>query len=254
MFFLAAGQTDIGPCRSRNEDRISIDSDLALFVVADGVGGQAGGAIASTLGVEAVREAIRESPAADPDTRLAAAVREANRRVCAAAREQAALREMGSTLTAALVQGERLALAWVGDSRAYLVRDGAIRRLSEDHTLAAEQVRLGLLSTAEAEYAGGRSLITRALGQEGVEVGTAELLLHDGDRVLLCTDGLTEPVPDQAILLVAASAETPRAACRRLVEIANCSGGRDNVSLIAIHFFADGWRFRWRRFLGRFRR
>ena len=150
------------------------------------------------------------------------------------------MRGMGTTVVIALIRGPRAFIGSVGDSRAYLVRDGALRQLTSDHTLVNEQVRAGALSTQEARRHPARNILTRAVGsQEDVEPDLVEQDLRPGDTLLLCSDGLTTMVEDADILkTVLAHADDPKAACRALIDLANERGGDDNVTAVLARVLA----------------
>ena len=231
-----AGVTQTGNVRRSNEDSFLIDPPL--FVVADGMGGAQAGEIASRMAAEAFHDL--EAGAADGEGALRQVIQTANRRINEHARTDASLAGMGTTVTAALVgSGGRVAFANVGDSRAYLLRGGELRQLSEDHSLVSELVRAGELSEEEAERHPQRSVITRALGTEGdVQVDTFTVDGAPGDVVLLCSDGLTEMLADERIAAILASESEPKSACERLVAEANEQGGRDNITAIVVFFEA----------------
>lgn len=246
MYLHAAGETDPGRVRSLNEDSILLDPDLQLFAVADGMGGHAAGEVASAMAVDVLREAVGESLSAlSPGCALtardlAAAVGRAGHAIYRGAGVRPERRGMGTTVAAALRAGSALAVAHVGDSRVYRIRGGAMERLTEDHSLVAEQVREGILTPQEAERSPKRNLLTRALGyRPDVEVDAAEFSFRAGDRFLLCTDGLTALVPDEAILGVLEKDRDPAAACRRLIRAANDAGGTDNVSAVVLEVRDD---------------
>jgi protein phosphatase len=251
MKILAHGLSDKGLSRTHNEDSFFADKDLGLFVVADGMGGHAAGDIASNMAVEALSGYIRKSRTgvgprigpsdsgrSDASNRLVSGIGLANQVVCHAAKTNPSWRGMGTTIVAALADGDRVSIAHAGDSRAYLVRSGTISQLTDDHSVVAEQVRKGLISREEAEASGIRNLITRALGSdEALEADVTEIHIIDGDRLLLCSDGLNTMVADKEILMIMASDNAPESACTRLVEAANKNGGKDNVTVV-VAFFA----------------
>jgi protein phosphatase len=216
--------TDIGRARERNEDGLLVAPPL--FAVADGMGGHRGGDVASRLALEALGEG---------DRALADRVREANRRVYERSMVDRAVAGMGTTLTAAVVEGDRLRLAHVGDSRAYLLRDGRLRRLTEDHTLVHRMVTRGQLTEEEAAEHPYRSVLTRALGTEpDVAVDEAVVEVRAGDRLLLCTDGLTGMVPEARVAEILRTVRDPQEAADRLVEEANEAGGLDNITVLVL--------------------
>lgn len=231
-----AALTDVGRARERNEDSFFVGA--GVFAVADGLGGHRAGEVASALSLEPIAAlAAPEESFRD----LAAAVQRANRDVYERARSNPDLSGMGTTLTALAVLGDVARIAHVGDSRCYLIRAGKIRRLTDDHTVVARLVREGKLSPKEAATHPHRSLLLRALGSEpSVLVDQADLDLLPGDRLLLCSDGLTGPVADDEILRLAGAEGDLDAACRALVALANARGGPDNVTVVLIeHGRAD---------------
>ena len=221
-----AGASDPGRKRRRNEDAYVIDPPL--FAVADGMGGAQAGEIASKLAASAVR-------GGDPG-RLEELIQEANRRVHQRSVEDAAASGMGTTLTVAEIVGERVSIGHVGDSRAYLVRDGSLEQLTQDHSLVAELVRSGKLTPEEAEQHPQRSVITRALGTDpDVDVDTFAVEPQPGDLFLLCSDGLTSMVDDETIeRLVDEKRGDLDGLVKALIRAANKGGGEDNITVVAI--------------------
>jgi len=252
MKILAHGLSDKGLSRNYNEDSFYTDQDLGLFVVADGMGGHAAGDIASNMAVEALSGYIGKSctgvkpligPShsgrSDVSNRLVSGIRLANQVVCEAANNNPSWQGMGTTIVAALVDGDRVSIAHAGDSRAYLFRSGTISQLTDDHSVVAERVRKGLMSKEEAEGSRIRNLITRALGDdEALEVDVTEIDIMDGDRLLLCSDGLSTMVADDEVLSIITSDNAPESACRRLVDAANNNGGKDNITVVVVFFAA----------------
>jgi len=230
----AAAATDIGLVREGNEDSYLVDEPL--FAVADGMGGHRGGEVASQLALETVEKLFRKGTGD-----LAEQVREANRAVFERSVEDRQVAGMGTTLTAALVEGDRIRLAHVGDSRAYLLRDGELRRLTEDHTLVHRMVTEGEISETEAEAHPQRSVLTRALGVDMfVDVDDDVVQVRSGDRLLLCTDGLTGMVSEDEIKEVLQDVADPSEAAERLVRAANEAGGVDNTTVVILDFSDDG--------------
>jgi protein phosphatase len=222
--------TDIGLVRERNEDGYLVRPPL--FAVADGMGGHRGGEVASRLALETL-----ERPG---DAPLAERVREANRVVYERSMLDRSVAGMGTTLTAAVLEGDRLRLAHVGDSRAYLLREGRLERLTEDHTMVHQMVRQGRLTEEEAAWHPYRSVLTRALGTEpDVPVDEAVVQVRPGDRVLLCTDGLTSMVEEARIGEVLRTTPDPQEAADRLVEAAIAAGGLDNVTVVVLDLEED---------------
>ena len=228
----AAGLTDTGRKRRRNEDAFVCRAPL--FAVAVGMGGAQAGEVASRLAATAISE---RAPDSSGEAVVAALVAEANRRVWQRSQEDMSHSGMGTTITVALADlaGGTIAIGHVGDSRAYRIRDGALKQLTEDHSLVAELVRRGRLSPEEAETHPQRSVITRALGTDPeVEVDLFTVEALPGDLFLLCSDGLTTMVSDEEILKLAE--ESPGdldAAVRALVNAANAAGGEDNITVVA---------------------
>lgn len=222
--------TDTGLVRDHNEDAFLVEAPL--FAVADGMGGHKGGEVASRIALQT----MEESRGSD-DVALAEAVREANRAVLDAAAGDRDLSGMGTTLTALVAKDDGIDLAHVGDSRAYLLRDGALRQLTEDHTLVHRMVQEGRLTEEEAKIHPHRSILTRALGVESdIQVDGAAVQIEPGDRVLLCSDGLTSMVPDERIHHVLEEHPDPQEASAALVRVANEAGGQDNITVMVLDF------------------
>ena len=224
------GKTDPGRLRRINED--SWFSRSPLFVIADGMGGAQAGEVASATAIEVFQEGLAEG-GGSAEERLAAMVEEANDRVHQASVSSRELSGMGTTTTAAYVGETDVALAHVGDSRAYLFRDGNLERLTDDHTLVDEFVRQGRLTPEEAEVHPQRSVITRALGPEAdVEVDHFSVRGRDGDVFLLCSDGLTSMVAEAEVARILGSHDDLNRVANALVQAANDAGGRDNITVI----------------------
>ena len=231
-----AARTDIGRARQRNEDAYLVHEPL--FAVADGMGGHRGGDVASSLALESL--SVPERDSADASAALVEDIKEANRRVLERGEAERDLRGMGTTLTAVVTEADKAYLAHVGDSRAYLLRDGSLQQLTEDHTLVQRMVREGRLTPEEAARHPQRSIITRALGvEEEVPVDQLTLDIHPGDRLLLCTDGLTGPVSKQRIQEVLEQETDPDSAVEKLVDEANQAGGDDNITVVLLDFQDD---------------
>lgn len=221
--------TDTGRQRRANED--SLYARVPVFVVADGMGGAKAGEVASQIAVEAFAPGLPEE--GSPEERLAVRAREANARIHELSRSDRDRAGMGTTLTAAYVGECEVSIAHVGDSRAYLLREGELRRLTRDHSLVQALIDQQELTEEEAPYHPGRSIITRALGPEpDVEVETRTHRAQDGDVVLLCSDGLTSMVGEEAVGEVLRSSSSLRAAGRGLIAAANEAGGRDNITVV----------------------
>ena len=270
MRITSCGITDVGLKRGHNEDNYLINEELNLFVVADGMGGHAGGEYASAIAVNTVEEIVTSldpelmpfalddaGPEADEDEaptepghvdeevteelpdaveltrqKLVHAIRLAGRRIFEKAREQPEYHGMGTTAVVVLVERGHAYVAHVGDSRVYLVRDGAIEQLTEDHSLVAEKIRHGLITPEEARSHRMRNVITRSLGyQEDVEVDISVRRVRPGDRFLLCSDGLSGHVADDEMADLV-SRLSPQEAARALVELACERGGEDNITTV----------------------
>lgn len=225
--------TDIGRVRERNEDSFLVDHPL--YAVADGMGGHRGGAVASELALERVEELFRRGRAS-----LADVVRSANRAVFERSMTDRAVSGMGTTLTAAMIDRDGVHLAHVGDSRAYLLRGGALRQLTEDHTLVNRMVKAGEISREEADVHPHRNVLTRTIGTEpDVKVDETDVPVILGDRFLLCSDGLTGMVAEDQIRSILEATPTPQEAADRLVKAANRAGGIDNITVIVLDIEED---------------
>jgi protein phosphatase len=221
--------TDTGRQRRDNED--SMYARAPVFVVADGMGGAQAGEVASRIAIEAFEQGLPD--AGSPEERLAERVREANQRIYELSRTEHERAGMGTTLTAAYLGEGDVAIAHVGDSRAYLFRDGSLQRLTQDHSLVGELVRRGKLTEEQAEEHPQRSIITRALGPEpSVQVDTWSYRVRDGDILLLCSDGLTSMITEPQIAEILSSAGSLEEAGERLIAEANAAGGRDNITVV----------------------
>jgi PPM family protein phosphatase len=230
------GLSHRGRRRRHNEDAYVVQPPL--FAVADGMGGAKAGEVASALAADAVQESGNDGDSGE--ARVAALIEEANRRVFRRASEDREASGMGTTMTVALVEGDEVAIGHVGDSRAYLIRDGRLEQLTDDHSLVAELVRSGKLTPEEAETHPQRSVITRALGTEAdVDVDTFSVQSAPGDLFLLCSDGLTSMVDDETILdAVERNRADLEEAAKALINAANRGGGGDNITVV--FFEVDG--------------
>jgi PPM family protein phosphatase len=268
-----AGQTDIGCVRANNEDNFGYDSRYGIFVLCDGMGGQAAGEVASKMGVDTLLEYFRTaahmpapaphsaasakaagpedetqeiepvSPAASSGAEsLAEAIHLANRRIYNAGQSENGRSGMGSTIVAALLRGHSLAIANVGDSRIYLIRQGQIEQLTDDHSLVMEQVRLGYITREQAETSELQNVILRALGSEAeVKPDIEDLVAVNGDLILLTSDGLTRHVRDHEILEIVTNSASLPAACAGLIRIAKDRGGNDNVTCLLVRMVERPW-------------
>jgi PPM family protein phosphatase len=226
-------KTDTGRQRRDNEDSAYVR--VPLFVVADGMGGAQAGEVASALAVEEFRRGLPDADAEHPtaEQRLAARVQSANRRIYETAHTAREHEGMGTTLTAVYFDDSELAIAHVGDSRAYVLREGDLTRLTHDHSLVEELMRRGKLTPEQAAEHPQRSIITRALGIEAeVEVDTWTLPGRAGDVVLLCSDGLTSMIDENTIAAILRAETDLDRAGERLIHEANEAGGRDNITVV----------------------
>ena len=237
MILTATARSDVGRVRSANEDRFALAPDLGLYLVADGMGGHIGGQLASTLAADGTIEALRsvaDSPAS-PTDKLRYCVAAANHEIFVTAQAKPELTGMGTTLVALLAGDGRIGLAHVGDSRAYLVRGGNIRQLTDDHSLVAELVRRREITAHAARGHPHRHVLTRALGvRRTVEADLAELTPAADDIFVLCSDGLTGHVQDEEIAAEVARESDPDAACAHLIDLANSRGGEDNTTVLLV--------------------
>ncbi|MEX0835802.1 MAG: Stp1/IreP family PP2C-type Ser/Thr phosphatase, partial [Nitriliruptor sp.] len=233
----ATGVTDVGRVRKANEDAFHVGP--RLVAVADGMGGHLAGEVASSTALEPVK-ALDEVDFTDGPAAISAlreAVIEANQTVSRMADEDPAYRGMGTTLTVALIEGRRLHIAHVGDSRAYLLRGDRFAQLTDDHTLVQHLVDEGQITREEAATHPQRSIITRAIGvSPHIEVDALSLELDPGDQLLLCSDGLTGVIDDDEIARQLATRDDPDETLQRLVDAANAGGGPDNITAVLLRY------------------
>jgi PPM family protein phosphatase len=241
--------------RNINEDTWSARADLGLYVVADGMGGHAAGEVASRVAVEAIERFTNDSAAFDShdtwpfpfDTaislnanRLKAALRIANHRIAAAAADSAELRGMATTACAVIAEGDAGAVAHVGDSRVYLQRGGELRQLTLDHSWVEEQVRAGVMDARAARQHPWRNVVTRALsGGEDPEIDVLDVPLQAGDRLLLCSDGLSGVISHEEISARLRAPGALESVCASLVDAANAAGGPDNITVLVLQVDAS---------------
>lgn len=244
----AAAKTDVGLVRRSNQDSFGLDDELGLFVVCDGMGGASGGEVASNLAVQSFLATAKQELAAlaavksDRDRNcLWRATLAANRAVRMRAEYDTQYRGMGTTLVAARLDGDALTVVNVGDSRAYLVRDGVAEQITSDHSYVAESVRLGVMTVEEAQRSTMQSVITRAVGaEEDVVPDLFERTVMAGDLVLLVSDGLTRHVSDERIgEIISRKRQSGVESCRLLIEAAKEDGGSDNITCLVIRI-CDG--------------
>lgn len=251
-----AARSDIGCVRLNNEDNYGYDADCGIYVVCDGMGGQAAGEVASKIGVDTILGYFREGektgqypvpgqPFEGVSARanvLGQSIRRANQAIHDSARGDPERAGMGSTVVAALVEDGFFSIGHAGDSRIYLLRQGAIQQLTRDHSLVMEQVRRGLLTPEQARASDMQNIIIRALGaDETVEPDLDDQAAQEGDILLLCSDGLTRHVPDESICdLVTGVAALPLAV-GSLIEAARGAGGSDNITCMLLKFVKQPW-------------
>jgi serine/threonine protein phosphatase PrpC len=255
----SSGLTDVGRVRTNNEDSFRIVEPLSLFILSDGMGGEAHGEIASAMAVETISEYLAEPKQDSGETlhgeatdnfslntkRLKSAVHLANLKIYQSAQKNPEQRGMGATLTVVWLEDAKLSIAHVGDSRAYLLRSGNLQQLTNDHSLVAEQVRRGLITPQQAEESEMQSVLLRALGAHpDVEVDVDEVAVVPNDVLLLCSDGLTRMVTEPEIAGTLQAETNPASAAQKLIELANGNGGLDNVTVIVARFQDEspkGW-------------
>jgi protein phosphatase len=238
----AAGLTDVGRVRARNEDAVWVDPEVDLLIVADGLGGHASGDKASRIAVSTIpplfkrlsqeAQADQSSDRFSPVTHcLRFCLNEANRAIFEAGQSDLRDHGMGCTCTAVYFHADRLSVAHVGDSRCYLIRDGVMKQITEDHSLLAEQLKRGLITAAEAAT-GNQNILSRAMGVEPyVEIDIEEHAILPGDLVLLCTDGLNKELSDEEVGQIIAETPDLEELAERLIAAANAVRGRDNITV-----------------------
>jgi len=249
-----AGKTDVGCVRTNNEDNLGFDSRYGIFVVCDGMGGQAAGEVASKMGVDVLLDYFRNQPSgaarqsvngqngSSGAQSLANAIQLANKTIFEAGQQSNGRNGMGSTIVAALVRGNSLAIANVGDSRIYLVRQGTIQQLTQDHSLVMEQVRRGYITLQQAQQSEMQNIILRALGsEEVVEADIEDLVALPGDILIMASDGLTRYVPDEDILKIVQGPRGLQKACDELVKKARECGGDDNITCLLVRIIDRAW-------------
>ncbi|MBB5965537.1 PP2C family protein-serine/threonine phosphatase [Planomonospora venezuelensis] len=232
-----AARSDVGVRRESNED--SGYASARLLAIADGMGGHAGGEIASSLAVTAVAALDESLPetGADLKAALKTVARDVNRMIREMSEQEPALRGMGTTLTALLWDGDMFALAHVGDSRAYMLRDGALYQITHDHTLVQSLVDDGRITPEQAAEHPRRSMVLRVL--EGTGDGELDLTLREaqpGDRYLVCSDGLTAVVGPETLFTILTEVDDPGETAHRLIDLANRGGGPDNITCVVADF------------------
>ncbi|MBZ5512613.1 MAG: Stp1/IreP family PP2C-type Ser/Thr phosphatase [Acidobacteriia bacterium] len=258
-----AGKSDVGCVRQNNEDNFGYDSRFGVYVVCDGMGGQAAGEVASKLAVDVVLRYFRDGSkngsfptvgtpmdtVSERANTLGSAIHLANEAIYEAATQHAAQSGMGSTIVGVLVDKDFYSIGHAGDSRIYRIRQGAIEQLTKDHSLVMEQVRRGLLTLEEAQHSEMQNIIIRALGpEEKVQPDLDDQMAEPGDVLLLCSDGLIRHVPDDSILEVVQGTISLQLMADRLIEAARDGGGSDNITVLLLRFEELPWYnqlFRW---------
>ncbi|GEM_PF-1339239 len=237
MVLYYGSRTDIGRGRSSNQDAVSCDPQTGLFVVADGMGGHSGGETASRVAIETIQGAVSQ---AKPNYQermfaLVAGIREANHKIHILGSNDAEKRGMGTTVTALLVDQGRYFITHVGDSRAYIIRNGKLIQITRDHSFVQHLVDSGIINSEQARVHERRNEITRAVGiAEDVKIDTFEGEIKENEAILLCSDGLWGELSEEEILEAISRSNTPQEACDRLIDWANDKGGHDNISVIIV--------------------
>lgn len=231
--------SDIGLLRKRNEDHYLVMDKYGLFIVCDGMGGHKGGEIASTLAVENIEEYMLTLSAnslwEEPISILNAAICKANHLIWLQGQDNPEWHEMGTTITAAVINKKQLSVANVGDSSLYMFRNGKLKKITRDHTLAEKMVADGLLKNEDKKNSGYNHILTRALGaQEDVLIDNFEHRLYAGDLVLLCSDGLTDMLENNEIESILNQNDNLENSINTLLEAALKKGGYDNITIILL--------------------
>lgn len=253
MRIVSAGQTDVGCVRKHNEDNFLIDSELGLYIVADGLGGHAAGEVASKIVVDKMGQFVAQTVEQDrtwpleydvnlayDGNRLKVALMLTDQAILEDIRANPERESMGSTVVACLVHDARISLVHVGDSRAYLLNGNGIQQVTKDHSWVAEQVANGILTPDEARKHPFRNVITQALGNGAdLDIAIQEIQVQQMDRLLLCSDGLSGMVQDKDIWAVVQKCNTLQEATQQLVSLARENGGEDNITVLIIGFESD---------------
>jgi serine/threonine protein phosphatase PrpC len=259
-----AGRTDVGLVRANNEDNLGYDTASGVYVVCDGMGGQAAGERASKLAVDTVMGYFGRAPKDDREVfgkvferlspranALARAIQLANQTIHEEAGRDPRYNGMGSTVVAIAVEGDEFSVAHVGDSRAYLLRGGVIQQLTSDHSLVMEQVRRGMMTLEDAEKTSIQNVIVRSLGaEESVDPDLADHELLAGDMLLMCSDGLSHFVHDNSLADVLTASSSPDGACVDLIQAAKAASSNDNITCMVLRADEPSWSDR---MLGRLR-
>ena len=260
MRFRVGAATDTGRVRKLNEDAFAVVPEHGLFVVCDGMGGARAGEVASRMAVETITATLADTGAASPSgaarregyrpftSRLAQAVERSNQAILDHAEQDEGHAGMGTTVVAALIAEEIASIAHVGDSRAYLWRNGAVEPLTKDHSVVQEQVEEGLLSQEQSLQSKHQNLLLRALGHKpDVEVDLAEVPLRSGDYLVLCSDGMTRMVSERELAATITAIQDPQGVCDALLASANRGGSPDNVTVVIVEVRESWWGRLWPR-------
>lgn len=234
-----AAKTDIGKLREINEDTFLVEDKI--FAVADGMGGHRAGEVASSMAIDILKKRAGEFEEGDTPQRIQKMLKEAldevNDAIVKKGETQGDYLGMGTTLTAFHISERRIFLVHIGDSRAYLIRNGKITQLTQDHTLVADMVGKGEISEEEARIHPLKNILVRALGTDiKAEVDLLSEEVQPGDRILLCSDGLSSMLRDEEILSIVNESESLENACQRLIDTANTNGGEDNTTVVLVEF------------------
>lgn len=233
MKLASFGKSSIGMKRTHNEDAFSRSDDSGLYIVADGMGGHRAGEIASNLAVDTIKNYLLNQKKIN-DQSLMDAIYVANNLIFKSAAANQQYTGMGTTVVSILITGTVISLCHVGDSRAYMLRDGKLIKLTEDHTYVNEQFKNGLLTQKQMETHSMKNVLTRSLGfSEQLKVESQKLDLHKQDRYILCSDGLTHMVSDDVITELASMPDAVHAAST-LIDVANANGGDDNITVLIV--------------------
>jgi protein phosphatase len=261
MRLRAGARTAVGKVRKHNEDSMACEPGLGLFVVCDGMGGEAAGEVASQLAIKTILETVNGADTSPPPTpseehkgfqprtlRLAAALERSNQAIYEQAQHDVHQTGMGTTAVSAWLENNQASLAHVGDSRAYLWHGGQLEQLTRDHSLVEEQVRAGIITREQSLESDKQNILLRALGKEpAVEVELGERQLQPGDYLLLCSDGLTRMVSERELSDTIGRLRDPQPIADRLVERAVENGGVDNVTAVVVEVGGPSW---WQRLFG----
>ncbi|MGA2091193.1 MAG: Stp1/IreP family PP2C-type Ser/Thr phosphatase [Endomicrobiales bacterium] len=224
-------KTDLGLVRKNNEDAWLIEEKSGLFMIADGLGGANAGEVASTMALDVIAENFSQSE------NLIASILSANDMIFEASRSSAQYKGMGTTVVACVIHKDVYTIAWVGDSRLYMVRNKQIQPLTTDHSIVQEQITKGLITSESAKTVHYKNVLTRALGVDHtVEPGCIDIPAMNDDFLVLCSDGLHGMISDAEILEIVLAQGNPAAICGELIAQANKAGGRDNCTVIVIHY------------------